>query len=112
MRVLNFVVLVLSVLLQTVCYCIAAQYYEGCIQQACKGRATLVLLNKCIWTLLGEYGIVRVLSCFDGNPIQGLLALARVSKINFDPQDGLGWFLYKFDNFVFVSRVFSYDGVN
>lgn len=54
-------------------------FYEsisrGRNQNLCEGRGTLVALNKRICTLLGKYGIVRVPSCFDVNPVRGLLAL-------------------------------------
>lgn len=34
---------------------------------------------------------MRVHRFFDVNPIRGLLALALSYKVNFDPEDGLGW---------------------
>lgn len=66
----------------------------------CEGRGTLVTLNKRNWTLLGGYSIMHVLSCFDVDPTEILLALACGYKINFDTEHDLGWSPYNFDDSV------------
>lgn len=68
---LELVNLRLGLFLRTVLHGITTGYYGGCIQLVFDGRGTLVPLSKRIWTLLGEYGIVHVLSCFDVDPIRG-----------------------------------------
>lgn len=70
-----------------------------------------VLLNKRIWILLGEYGVVRVLSCFDMDSIRSLIALAKCYKVNFDAKGGMWCFLYSCRD-SFVSRVLAYDGID
>lgn len=91
----EFAFLTLGSFLQTFRHGITTRYHGDCIQQACEGRGTLVPLNKRIWTLLGVYGIVSVLSCFDMERTRGLLALARKYKVTFNVNDGLGWVPYE-----------------
>lgn len=76
----ELVILALSAFFQTVCHCDVTRVQKGRIQQSCGGRGMLVWQNKRIWILLGKYGFVRVLSCFEVDPIQGLYALARFLK--------------------------------
>lgn len=45
------------------------RYCVGPTQYACDWRGTLVPLNKRICMLIGEYDILRVLSCFGVDPI-------------------------------------------
>lgn len=54
---------------QTVSPWILTRYHGGCMQQACERWGTLVPLSKRISTLLGEYGIGRLLSYFDVDQI-------------------------------------------
>lgn len=90
MVVLEFVVLTLGAFLQTVRHGVTTRYHGGCIRKICEERSTLVPLNKRIFTLLGEYGIVRLLSCFDVDPVRGLLSLAGSYEVYFDVKGGLG----------------------
>lgn len=85
------------------------RYHGAHIQLTCEGRGRLVPLNKQIFTLLWEYGVVRVLNCFDVDPIRGMLALPCSYKVNFDMKDGAEWFSYNPDESV-VSRVSIYEG--
>lgn len=73
---LEFVVFTLGAFLRTDCHGITMQYHGGCIQPESEARRTLAPLNKRIWTILAEYGTVRLLSCIDEDPIQGLFALS------------------------------------
>lgn len=43
----------------------------------------MVPLNMGVWTLHEKCGVVHVLSCFDVDPIRGLLALARRCNFQF-----------------------------
>lgn len=76
------------------------------MKHACEGRSKLVRLNKCILELLGDYGIVRVLSCFDVDQTWGLLALVCSYKVNFAREGRVGLFSYNVDDRT-VSRVKS-----
>lgn len=58
-----------------------------------------------------KYSIVRVLSCFDVDPIQVLLPLACSYKVNFDTEGSGGLFLLNFDDRV-VSQVPINEGAN
>lgn len=80
------------------------------IQQACEGTDTLAPLNKRILTLLGEYSVVHVLSIFDMDPTQGLLALTCNYKVNFDTKNGVERNPHNFDDV--VSRVPTIQGIN
>lgn len=55
-------------------------------------RDNLILLDTHIRTLLGKYGFVSLLCYLDVDPVQGLLALVRRYKVNFNTDDGIGWF--------------------
>lgn len=111
MVTLEFIALTMSEFLQIVRHCVTTQYNGGRVFQACAGRETLVPLNKRICTILSEYGIVRVLSCFDVGLMRGFIVMARGFNINFDTKVSLGRFLYNFDDSV-VSRVPTYESVN
>lgn len=54
---------------------------------------------------------MRVLGCFDVDPIRGLLDLAQSYEANFVTKDGSGWFPYNLDD-SFVSRGPTYIGIN
>lgn len=82
MEALELVVSTLGAFIRTVCHGVITRYQGGRLQQACEGRRTIGTLKKHIWTLVGEYGIVRVLSFFDVDPIRGLPALAQSYTVN------------------------------
>lgn len=71
----------------------------------------LVPLNIFSQTLLGEYGTVLVLSCFDFDPINGLLAPAQSFEVNFYTEGGLRWFPYNCNGSC-TSRGPVYDSAN
>lgn len=87
-------VLTLASFLHTVFHVITTQYYKGRKQYVCREISKLVSLNKHIWTLIGEYSVVRVLNSFEGDPIRSWRALACRCKVNFNMEDGGGCFLY------------------
>lgn len=108
MMVIEFVVSAIG--LRTVRHGATRRYHVKCIQQTCKGKGTLVPLNKRIWILLGKYAVLEVLSCFEVNLIRGFFALAQSYKVNFDAKHGLRWLSYSFDD-IFVPLVPAYKGI-
>lgn len=54
---------------------------------------------------------MRVLSGLEIVPIRGLLALDCIYRINFDTEDGVGWFPYNIIDSV-VFRIPAYEGVD
>lgn len=108
---LKFAIFTLKMFHRTVRHCVTTRYHGGSIKQASEGRGTLVSLNKRIWTLLGEYRSMLVQSCFDVDPIRGLLALAQMYEASFHVESCLEWLPKSFVD-SFVSRMSSYDGVN